>query len=169
MKQTDWHNLHETLMQCPWFTRVSQPTDRDGDPSVRRADSWAVAIQWSNADISWWCVNEASNVLREFLHTRHKQRYQEWNQHIGSFGPALDELVGGPVTASLPPDARTPGVMEWIRSQLTRAYLECVYAPLSDVQLVCDQVDWCVLGHFPCGWFVDAESGFPSRAVTVVY
>jgi hypothetical protein len=32
-----------------------------------------------------------------------------------------------------------------------------------------DQVRWYLGGHFPCGWVVEEEAGFPDRAVTVVY
>lgn len=163
MTPTDWRSLHDELTRCPWFARVGRPTERDAGSSVRRAASWA------EADISWWCVNEASNVLGEFLHAHHNRQYQEWNRHIASFGPALDELMAGPVAAALAPEARTPGVAEWIRSQLTRAYLECVYSPLSQVRLVSDQVDWYLAGHFPCGWIVEEEPAFPDRAVAIVY
>jgi hypothetical protein len=126
-------------------------------------------MKWAEAKNSWWCVNEASNVLRVFLNSHHKREYQRWDKHIASFGSALDKLLAGPVTAALPNEARIPGVLEWIRSHLTRAYLERVYSPLSEVRLVTHQVEWYLTGHFPCGWYVEKASAFPDRALTVVY
>ena len=169
MMPTDWRELHKMLAQCPWFTKVGQWTDSEPNKAVRQAKSWNEAMKWTEASISWWCVNEAANVLREFLHTHHNREYQEWNRHIESFGFALDELIASPVTAALPPEVCTPGVKEWIRSHFISAYLECIYSPLSDVRLVCNQIEWYLAGHFPCGWFVEKESGFPDLAVTVVY
>jgi hypothetical protein len=169
MMMTDWHELHDELAQCPWFTRVGQRMERDGDPLVRRVGTWAEASRWAEEDISLWCVNEASNVLSEFLHIHYNREYQAWNSHIASFGPALDDLIAGPVTTALPPEARTPGVMNWIRSHLTSAYLECAYSSMSNVDLVRNQVEWYMLGHFPCGWFVGEESAFPHSAVAIVY
>jgi hypothetical protein len=165
----DWHELHDNLTRCPWFVRVGRWTDIKEGTLIKTANSWNEAIQWAEADISWWCVNEASNVLSEFLHINHNQQYQEWNNHITSFCSALDALIAGPVTAALPHEAPTQGVVNWIRSHLTRAYLECVYSPLIDIQLVRNQVDWYLAGHFPCGWHVDEEAAFPGRALTVVY
>jgi hypothetical protein len=169
MTPTDWRTLHDELSRCPWFTRIGQGSKRDGAPGVRRVKSWAEAIRWSESDISWWCDNEASNVLSEFLHNHYNKAYQEWNRHLASFGPALDELLAGPVKQALPSEANVPGVAKWIRSNLSGAYLECCYSPLSEVRLVCTHVHWYTLGHFPCGWSVEKETAFPERATTVVY
>jgi hypothetical protein len=166
---TNWLELHSELTRCRWFNNVGRRTEQDTNALIRPANSWAEAVQWTEADISWWCINEASNMLREVLHSKHNREYQEWNHHITSFGPALDELLAGPVTSALPPEARMPGALEWIRSHLTRAYLECVYSPLHDISLVRNQVMWYSQGHFPCGWLVDEEPAFPSHAMTVVY
>jgi len=166
---SDWRVLHGELVTCPWFSRVGQRIEPDDNPRIRRAGSWTEAIRWAGEDISWWCANEASNVLRESLHAHYNRQYQEWNHHIDSFSTALDDLMAGPVMTSLPLEACTLKVMNWIRYQLTGAYIESIYSSMSDVRLLREQVEWYLLGYFPCGWLVDAESGFPHRAVTVVY
>lgn len=108
-------------------------------------------------------------MLRLFLHTHHNREYQDWNRHIESFGPHLDELIAGPVASALPNDANRSGLLEWIRSHLTGVYLEYAYSSISEVRLAYNQAAWYKLGHFPCGWFVDRESAFPEHAVTVLY
>jgi|GEM_PF-2972415 len=169
MTPIDWRMLNDELLRCPWFERVGERTDRDGDPLIRRAVSWNEAIRWAGAEISWWCANEAANQIRDALHNHYNREYQEWNNHITSFGSAIDGLLLGPVTASLPAEVRTKDVMDWVRSDLTGAYLECVYSHQSDVRLALDRVEWYKAGHFPCGWFVEEESAFPEHAVTVLY
>ena len=165
----DWRRLHEELVRCPWFSRVGQRTGSDGDPLIKRVDSWTKATEWAEADITWWCGNEASNVLSEFLHVHHNSQYQEWNKHIASFGPTLDDLIAGTIKSAVPPETRTPAVLKWIRSSLTRAYLECVYSPISDVKLARSQLEWYLAGHFPCGWYVEEEAAFPDHAVTILF
>ncbi len=169
MMPTDWHELHKMLTQCPWFANVGQWKEGEASKQVRRMDSWSDAQIWAKAEISWWCVNEASNVLREFLHTHHNKQYQDWNRHFDAFDPAIKELINGPIKAALPPKVGTPAIKKWIRSHLGRAYVECVYFPLSNMRLVYDQVEWFLKGHFPCGWFVAKPSAFPEHAMTVVY
>ena len=169
MMPTDWHELHKMLTQCPWFANVGQWKEGEASKQVRRMDSWSDAQIWAKAEISWWCVNEASNIARNFLHTHHNKQYQDWNRHFDAFDPAIKELINGPIKAALPPKVGTPAVKKWIRSHLGRAYVECVYFPLSKMRLVYDQVEWFLKGHFPCGWFVEKPSAFPDRAVTVVY
>ena len=88
MTYSSWEELHDALTRCPWFAHVARPTSRDGDPDVRRVASWVEAVVWASDQNSWWCANEASNVLRLHLHTNHNREYQAWNRHITSFQPA---------------------------------------------------------------------------------
>ena len=104
-----------------------------------------------------------------YLHLHHKREYQRWNDYIASFGSALDQLIDGPVLSALPAEARTDDTLACIRAQLTSAYLECVYSPLSDVDLVYRRMEWFMTGHFPCGWSVESESEFPERAMSFVF
>ena len=43
----NWRDLHERLTRCSWFSHVGEPTDRDDDPTIRRAHSWAKAAEWA--------------------------------------------------------------------------------------------------------------------------
>lgn len=166
MIPSDWRALHERLLTCEWFTYVGEPST---DDSVLWVKSWDAAAAMAAEGNSWYCANVASNLLSGFLHDHHNALYQMWNRHIESFAPVRDDLMIGSIVPAIPPDYRTVDVFDWIRSQLTRAYLECVYSPISDIRLACRQLEWYLKGRFPCGWRVETEDGFPHLAMTVVF
>lgn len=168
MKWCHWEELHQELQACRWFTQVGEPLD-PAPPNVQRVPTWELACEWASAEISWWCANEASNHLRMFLNDHHRPEYRKWNDHIKSFAPARDELVERVISPLVPEDCRSPKIVEWIRSYLTRAYLECIYSQFAEVHLVCDQVEWYLRGRFPCGWMVKDEISFPDEAVTIIF
>jgi hypothetical protein len=88
---------------------------------------------------------------------------------LHSFFPQREELLLSVVAPLLPEICRVPKTIDWIRSHLTRAYLECIYGQLANVHLVCDQVEWYLQGKFPCGWSVLSEEAFPHEAKTIVF
>ena len=168
MKRESWQDLHRELQLCSWFAKVGEPLNAK-KASLQQVLTWNLACDWAKADISWWCANEASNVLSLHLSNNHRIEYRKWNDHIKSFASQRDELLETIVMPLIPGNCREPKVVEWIRSHLTRAYLECIYGPLADIYLVCDQVDWYLQGRFPCGWNVATEEAFPGEANTVVF
>lgn len=168
MRWQNWEVLHGELLQCPWFENVGKEIS-EPVKLTRAISSWDVATQWSRAEISWWCVNEASNLLRRHLSNNHRQDYRKWNVIIQSFTPSIDDLLHKSVLPSLPSHVERPVILDWIRSHLTSAYLEVAFSGIADVELVCDQVRWYLDGHFPCGWFVPNEEGFPNDSITVVF
>jgi hypothetical protein len=167
MRWNDWQELHRELQSCPWFAHVGKPLENTSS-NLRTIASWDLASEWASAEISWWCVNEASNVLSLHLSTYHRMEYRKWNEHIKSFAPHRDELLERVVSPLVPGGCRQ-SVVEWIRSHLTSAYLECIYSKLSDIHLVRDQIEWYLRGRFPCGWLVKDEASFPNEAITVIF
>ncbi|HET6425520.1 MAG TPA: hypothetical protein VFG20_17660 [Planctomycetaceae bacterium] len=167
MKWRHWEELHQELQACQRFTKVGEPLDPTPS-NVRRVPSWELACEWASAEISWWCKNEAANILRLPLNDHHRPEYRKWNDHIKSFTPARDELVEQIVSPLVPESSRLK-IANWVRSQLTGAYLECVYSQFAEVHLVCDQVEWYLQGRFPCGWMVKDEISFPDEAVTIIF
>lgn len=169
MPTNAWKTLHGMLSHCNWFSRVGESSQLDADPSIMRVHSWESAVAWTENDVSLWCSNEASNVLSLKLHTMHNKEYQLWNDQIRSFRSSISELLITTINPQIPEAYRVKGVSQWIQMQLTGAYLECVYSDLVDVRLARDHVEWFIRGHFPCGCFVEGESSFPAKAVTVVF
>lgn len=161
----NWQSLHSELDAHAWFSLVGAPlTDLKG---CRAIDSWESAHTWASAEISWWCVNEASNVLRLDLSNHHRTQYRKWNDHIKEFSAERDALVAR--VSELVPEPFREKIGDWIRSHLTSAYLECVYRPFCDVHLVSDQMTWYLKGRLPCGWDVATEEGFPNESVLVLF
>ena len=168
MKPKNWEELHKELSEINWFAHVGDTNNRI-KRKVEYVDSWEKARGWAEADISWWCLNEASNVLSLFLSTAHKMEYRKLNDHIKMISEPRDKLLEQSVVPSIPEDYRSTKMIGLIRSHLNVAYLECIYSPLVDVHLVRDLVKWYLFGRFPCGWKVEDEKSFPARAVTVVF
>jgi hypothetical protein len=169
VKFPKWELLHDALVQVEWFSSVARPPVPNGAALLQCVSNWSDAIRWAGSEISWWCLNEASNILRLHLNNHHNSEYQEWNHHIQVFAPSINMLMTDKVDMSIPVECNAPRARDWIRSQLTRAYLECVYSPLSNTHLMCDQVEWYLKGHFPCGWLVSAEEEFPDDAITILF
>jgi len=163
----NWEHLHGDLQRCRWFAHVGEELDAT-NVRIRTVTSWELAHNWASAEISWWCVNEASNVLRLQLSQNHRVEYRKWNEHIKTFSTERDELIDSVVAPLVPAQFRQK-VVEWIRSHLTSAYLECAYSSLADVHLVRDQMAWYINGRFPCGWNVANEESFPNEAATIVF
>lgn len=161
-----WQSLHRELTESNWFNCVGTGGN-ENTPNCSFVASWEQANRWACADVSWWCINEASNVLRLQLSNRYKLEYRKWNDHIRSFSGQLDDLV-------LEFSKRIPATYRqniglWIRSHLTSGYLECIYSPLVDVTLVRNQMHWYFRGHFPCGWDCPSEEAFSDDSTVVVY
>jgi hypothetical protein len=161
-----WQELHSDLLECNWLGLVgTKPLEQP--VGCNFVESWEQAHFWACSDVSWWCINEASNVLSMQLSNRFKFEYRKWNDHIQSFSIELDTLV-------LEFGKRIPAMYRqeislWIRSHLTSGYLECIYGQLVEISLVRNQMQWYFQGHFPCGWDCPSEVGFPDEATIVVY
>lgn len=167
MKWDNWQYLHDELWRCQWFAHVGEQLSPSSG-RFQEVASWEDAHNWAAAEISWWCVNEASNILSLQLCRQHRIEYRKWNEYIRLFTPGRDKLMED-IVAPLIPEQFRPKVVEWIRSHLTSAYLECAYSSLVEVHLVREQVAWYINGRFPCGWNVNNEESFPNEAVTMVF
>lgn len=166
MYWNSWQELHRELMECNWFDCVGKEV-LENSPNCNFVESWEQAYNWARADVSWWCINEASNVLSLLLSDRYKLEYRSWNDHIRSFSVQLDDLVLG--FSKRIPEIYREDIGLWIRSHLTSAYLECIYCPLVEVKLVRNQMQWYFRGHFPCGWDCPSEKAFPDDSTIIVY
>jgi hypothetical protein len=165
----EWSSLYRQLMDLQWFAHVGDHVVSEEDPSLQRVVNWSDAAKWTESEISWWCLNEASNVLSLHLNDNHNAEYQNWNTRIRSIAPVVEAIIHEKVELSIPMELRSSRIREWVKSQLTRAYMECAYSSISSVELVCGQIEWYLKGHFPCGWLVSAEDEFPAKATTVLF
>ena len=120
MKWHTWEDLHGELQSCQWLAHVGEPLDLT-PPNLQLVSSWDLAREWASAEISWWCANEASNILRLHLSNNHRAEYRQWNEHIKTFAANRDKLLERTVSPLLPERCQIPKVVDWIRSHL-RSY-----------------------------------------------
>lgn len=167
MRWRQWEELQDQLTKITWFSHAGESASIDA-PHSRSVTSWNLAEEWAKSEISWWCVNEASNALRLYLSNNYRQEYRKWNEIIKDFTPSREKLLNDHVLPAVSPDVNQQVILDWVRSQLTRAYLEIAYSEVSEIHLVCDQIEWYLSGHFPCGWYVPNQESFPKDAITLI-
>ena len=168
MNNTDKLNKIEEFFSrlegIEWFANVGEPYDRSG---IRCVDSWEDAYKWTNQPITEWCSFEAKNRIYAFMSENHYDVFAKWNDVAKSLLPTSLQLVDV-VKKRFPHDAPEQAI-ERLQSQIVGASLEVYYCEYVESTLLRDQIDIYKDGHFPCGWYVESEEGFPSRAEVVVF
>ncbi|VTS06196.1 hypothetical protein [Tuwongella immobilis] len=166
-----WDRFHDQIQTWDWFSRVGEPIRHLAEEDQPwRVWNWVQARHWATANISWWCLNEASNLLREFLHVNDHKRYQLWNEHVQAIDESLAPIIESVVRPALP-DSFGVELVDWIRSLLQRASMELAYKYIAPVRIACclRAVEWFALGYSPCGWIAATENNFPLKSRLIVF
>jgi hypothetical protein len=137
-----------------WFASAGQEHSIALPFPLIQVSSCAEAIEMCSAP-AWDDVTlEARNRLTEYLHLRHRERYQQWNDITDE---AKTRIVTPLAERVWQPFARLHGLgkvfidcLSWdvLAAIMEHEYRDCSGRPIFFQHLI----DVYRAGHFPCGW-----------------
>lgn len=144
-----------------WFQSCGQPLPQSLPFPVAQVSGWSQALSLCS-DQAWEDVTlEARNRLTEFLHTRHRDAYQQWNHIAAAAKSRIDapvcDLIWRPFAERQGLGKAFTDAVSWdvLAAVMEHAYRDCSGRPTFFLQLL--QV--YRTGHFPCGWSGDWPDG----------
>ena len=150
----------QELEQASWFANVG----RIDMPNVAFVKNWLAAIagfvssEWENVRL------DTLNILRQKVLSQNQVRFNQWNNHVRSLKPSLNDLIRRK-SETIVRQEKLP--MEFIGNIYTDFLGVAMEAEYSDVvpsgfySIVI--LDCYLKGHIPCGW----EGDFPQGRLIV--
>jgi hypothetical protein len=153
------HRMPETdvvarVKRIDWFAHCGEPREFDVSMEVNRVKTWPQAMKACKARSWHKATLEARNQLTLFLHSRHRERYRDWNKITDKFKKTvimpLSKKVWEPFRQSHGLDVELVHSIQWniLAALMENAYMGCNHGSYFFLEIL----SVYEAGHLPCGW-----------------